>query len=376
MNGERLDIKKSFEKAKDLFSEKLGLTSKKMMGIDIGLNSVKVAVVDARFSSKKFTLLNYASVRLPEGALIEDEIQQPEEIAQAIKEAVEKADITLKNCVLGLSGPNTLTRRLQLAGGSLEEIEDQVIWESEQYLPFDVEDSTIDFHVIGENAGGGVDVVVAAAKNDVVDNFKELLDSCDLKVKVIDTSMIAVTNMFEVILGDKLKSTSDSFLIIDIGAQKSSFIVYKNQMMVFTKEIMVGGIMITEEIQRKMGVNYFEAEDLKIIGDENGNLPEEILEIIDEVVENFFSEIKKAIDFYITSTSDESLETCYITGGSSQIPGFLEGLEALLGIPVSMLNPFDVFQYSEKKFDEEQIKEISQRGVEALGLALRGASDD
>ena len=134
--------------------------------------------------------------------------------------------------------------------------------------------------------------------------------------------------------------------------------------------------MITEEIQRKMGVNYFEAEDLKIIGDENGNLPEEILEIIDEVVENFFSEIKKAIDFYITSTSDESLETCYITGGSSQIPGFLEGLEALLGIPVSMLNPFDVFQYSEKKFDEEQIKEISQRGVEALGLALRGASDD
>ena len=49
-----------------------------------------------------------------------------------------------------------------------------------------------------------------------------------------------------------------------------------------------------------MGVNYYEAEDLKITVNKNGTLLEEILEIIDDVVEVFFSEIKKTIDFYVS----------------------------------------------------------------------------
>ena len=142
-------------------------------------------------------------------------------------------------------------------------------------------------------------------------------------------------------------------------------------MIAFSKEINVGGVMITEEIQRQMGVNYYEAEDLKITGDENGNLPEEILEIIDDVVESFFSEIKKTIDFYVSSTSDESLVGCLVTGGSALIPGIIEGLEALLGVDVSVLNPFDKIGYNAKNIDEEMINEIAYKGVEVIGLAMR-----
>jgi type IV pilus assembly protein PilM len=360
-----LDLKKELKK---VFGS-LSLGGGSLVGVDIGLSAVKIAAVDGKNGS--YSLSKFAMVALPEGAIIEDEIQKPEEIVSTIVQVAQEAGVNPLTCVLGLSGPNTVARKLQLAGGSSEEVEDQVIWEAEQYLPFDIEESTVDYHLVGENEGGGIDVIVAAAKNDTIQNFKELVQEAGGSVKICDLGLIAVTNVFELVAGDAAKNPEESFLILDIGAQKTFFIIYKNGMIMFTKEINVGGVMITEEIQRQMGVNYYEAEDLKITGDESGNLPEEILEIIDDVVETFFSEIKRAIDFYISSTSDESLAYCMVTGGSALIPGLLEGLEALLGVDVSVLNPFDAISYKEKNFSEEEINQIAYRGVQVLGLAMR-----
>ncbi len=342
-----------------------------IMALDIGLSAVKVAEIKPKQNRSKYTLLSYASVPLPEGAIIEDEIQKPEEIVNAIKQAISQANIKVSGCCFALAGPNTFVKKLSLAGGSDEEIEDQVMWESEQYLPFESEGASIDFHVVGENEGGGVDVIVAATKNDVVNNFKEIVDKSGLKAKIVDLGVLAVTNVFELVMKEKLKEPSQSFLILDIGAQKTFFVIYKNYMIVFAKEINMGGVNITEEIQRRMGINYYEAEDLKITGDENGNLPEEILEIIDEIVVLFFSEVKKTLDFYISSTSDESLAGCCVTGGGGLMPGILEGLEALIGVDVSILNPFDKIEYNKKSFSEKEISEIVYKGASAIGLAMR-----
>ncbi len=365
-----MDIKEKIEEIIELVKDKLNLGPKQVIGVDIGLHSVKVAEVTPT-ADGGFKLVRYASVRLPEASLIEDEIQKEEEIIEALRQALQNAKITQKQACMGLAGPNTIARRLQLVGGSEEDIRDQVNWEAEQYLPFGIYESSVAFHVIGENEGGGVDVIVGAARNDVISSFKDVLSGADLKVKIIDLSVLAVINVFELTAKVLKIDLSLSNIIIDLGAQKTHFAIFKNNTVVFTKEMNIGCVMITEEIQRQLGVNYEEAEDLKITGDENGNLPEEILEIVDSVVESFFSEIKKTIDFYVTSTQDDSLSSCYVTGGGALIPGLIEGLEALLGVTVSVLNPFDKITYDSKKFSPEEINEIAYKGVAALGLAMR-----
>jgi type IV pilus assembly protein PilM len=366
-----IDSKKFLSNFVNSMKDTLKLGNRSIVGVDVGLSAVKIAQIEGNKESNEYELINYVSVPLPEGAIIEDEIQNEDEIVEAINKGMAKIKSPTDLICLGISGPNTVVRRLQLAGGSDEEIEDQVIWEAEQYLPFEIEESAVSFHIMGENEGGGVDVLVAAAKNTVLEQYKAIMEKAELRIKIIDLGIISVVNIFELAMGEKLDEQGQSFLIIDLGAQKTEFIIYKNNMIVFSKEITVGGIMITEEIQRQMGVNYYEAEDLKITGDENGNLPEEILEIIDDVIESFFSEIKKTIDFYISSTSDESLVGCYVTGGSSLIPGIIEGLEALLGVDVGVLNPFEAISYSEKNFSDQEINEIAYRGATVLGLAMR-----
>ncbi len=368
------DPKKVIDDLVEQIKDSLKLGPRNLVGIDIGFSAIKI--VELKKSKKNsYELVRHAFVPLPEGALIEDEIQNAEQITETITRAYKSGKFSTPNVCLGLWGPNTIARRLQLAGGTSEEIEDQVVWEAEQYIPFDVEDSSISFHIIGENEGGGVDVVVAAARKDVIDSFKDLITNAGLKVKIVDLIQISLVNVFEKVAAEDLaQAERSSWVLLDIGAQKTEFLIYKNGMISFAKQINIGGLMITEEIQRQMGVNYKEAEDLKITGDDKGNLPEEIVEIIDAVIESFFGELKKTLDFYISSTSDEAFTGCYITGGSSQIPGLLEGLEALLGFQVRILNPLDVISYDEADYEEEEINDLVYRGVSVIGLAMRELS--
>jgi type IV pilus assembly protein PilM len=350
------------------FKSSLNLTPKTVVGIDMGLSSIKF--VEIVKHGKKLKINKFYTIPLPEGALIDDEIQKPDEILTALKLGLKKSGIKNTQACIGLSGPGTVTRKLQLAGGDEEDIENQVIWEAEQYLPFDIDDSTVSFHIIGENKGGGIDVVIAAAKNEVIENFKGIFLEAGLKVKIVDLDMIALTNVFEEIMKDKIQDPHNSWAAIDFGAQKTLFVIYRDGRIVFTKEISQGGIMITEEIQRQMGVNYTEAEDLKTTTDKNGNLPEEIMSVIEEILEEFFDEIKKVIDFYVTSTSDESLVGAVLTGGGALTPGVLEGLERVMGVPVSYLNPFGVFE-KDRSIKEDIAQEIAFRGIVALGLGMR-----
>jgi type IV pilus assembly protein PilM len=365
-----LDPKNIIESIKEKFGDMFYVGPKGIIGVDIGLSAVKMAEVSLQ-SNGTYKLLSFASVKLPEGTIIEDEIQKEDELLQALQSCLKELNTSSRFACIGLSGPNTLIKRLQLAGGSDEELDDQVSWEAEQYLPFPIDEGNISFSLIGENQGGGVDVIVGAAKKNVVNTVKDLLERANLKVKIVDLSAASTINVFENVLGEEFKARSKSWLLLDLGAQKTQFMIYKGGVLVFFKEINIGGLTITEEIQRQMGVNYDEAESLKIQGDGSGNIPEEIVEIINQVLDTFFSELKKTLDFWVSSTSEESFDGCIITGGGAMIPGFADALQELLETEVQILNPFSSMTFNRNSIPEDSIESIAYMGVCAIGLAMR-----
>ncbi|MBT3980923.1 MAG: type IV pilus assembly protein PilM [Bacteriovoracaceae bacterium] len=351
-----------------LIKDSLKIGPRNLVGIDIGLSSVKVCELAAKGS--KWALQKFAMQELPEGALIDDEIQKPDEIKEAIKEALKKAKIKNLNVCLGLFGPNTIAKRLQIAGNSEEEIENEVFWEAEQYIPFGVDDSAISYDILRENEGGGTDVIVAAAREDVIESYKDLLGEIGLRVKVVDLNLLATANVFEhIVLNGKDASVNN--VLIEFGAQSTKVSVYKFGVLVFTRELNIGGYMITEEIQRQMGLNYVEAEDLKTLGDENGNYPEEILEIIQSSLDVYFAEIRKVLGFFLTASSDDEVDKCFLTGGACMTPGLKEGLETTLNCKIHVFDPFLKIDYNKRSFSQEAIEIIATHGVVAMGLAAR-----
>ncbi|MEH0859941.1 type IV pilus assembly protein PilM [Halobacteriovorax sp. DPLXC-1] len=372
--------------------EAVGLVPKELIGVDIGQSSVKVSKITTK--NDTYTLTKYASVPLPEATIIEDEIQDEEALKDALSEAFAEAKITEPYICLGLSGPNTVIKKLQLAGGEDEELEDQVTWEAEQYLPFPVEDCNIDWYVIGENRGGGLDVIVCAIKKDVLESFRSILTSLGKVVKVVDLCPLAITNIFELAgeesevddedededvesevfegtsAGTSTKILIPSRLLIDIGSQATIFTVLKNGVPVFVKEIILGGASITEEIQRQLGVKFAEAEDLKKMS-AGGGVPDDVLMIINEINSSIVNELKKAHDFYINATSDDSLKDITVTGGSVRLPNLLEEIRTSFGVDVNVLNPFNEIEFDESKFSDEELTDMAHEGVVSFGLAIR-----
>ena len=370
--------------------EAVGLVPKELVGVDIGQSSVKVSKITVK--NDTYTLVKYASVPLPEATIIEDEIQDEEALRDALNEAFAEAKIKDPYVCLGLSGPNTVIKKLQLAGGEDEELEDQVTWEAEQYLPFPVEDCNIDWYVVGENMGGGLDVIVCAIKKDILESFRSILASVGKTVKVVDLCPLAITNIFELageesdVLDDDFEEDSQVFeptnsgttqkilipsrLLIDIGSQATIFTVLKDGVPVFVKEIILGGASITEEIQRQLGVTFEEAEDLKKMSS-GGGVPDDVLMIINEINSSIINELKKAHDFYINATSDDSLMDITVTGGSVRLPNLLEEIRTSFGVNVNVLNPFNEIEFDESKFSDEELNNMAHEGAVVFGLAIR-----
>lgn len=357
------------EKIKDslgLFSQ---LGPKSLVGIDIGSSAVKIALLSSTKAGVK--LQKFAIYPLPEGCIIEDELHKPEEVAEVIKEGLSASGIKAAIACVGIGGPNTMTKRLQVEGGSKEEIENQVLWESEQYIPFGAEDSVISFHLIGQNEGGGNDVLLAAAREDIVNAYQDMMQLVGLKLSILDLNILSLNNIFEYSSGQKLSTYNEGTVLIDFGSQTTNLLIYKHQAPIFTREIAIGGAMITEEIQRQVGVSFSEAEDLKTLGGEAGNLPEDVMHIIESSLESFLMEIKKTLIFFLSATSEDKIHQCFITGGSSCLPGLKPGLEGILDVPVELLNPFNQMDYDHSQFSEEDLINISRQGSIALGLAMR-----
>jgi type IV pilus assembly protein PilM len=338
------------------------------IGVDIGAHSIKVCELSG--GPGKFKIERFGVFTLSEAALIEDEIQKPSEISEGLREALKSSGIKSRQVCLGMFGPNTMMKRLNVPEGSKEEIEDHILWEAEQYITFGADDSQIDFHIIGENEGGGKDAIVAAAKNEIIERFTSVVEEAKLTLKVIDLNVLALANVMEEVCADNIEEYSQGTLLLDFGAQSTKVIVYKRNAPIFTKEIPFGGSLVTEEIQRQMGVSYEEAEDLKKSVDDRGNLPQEILNIVNSQIDQQLTEVKKNINFYITQGSAEKVEYCFVTGGSSLLPGLLEKLSIVTGLEAQRLDVLSAFKLNNKKLGENA-DQLSAIAPVVIGLAMR-----
>jgi len=354
---------------KDQIQELLGkINPGGIVGLDIGSHSIKVCELSG--SPGKYKLEHFGLFQLSEAAIIEDEVQKPSEIVDGILEAFARSKIKSKMVCFGLFGPNTTTKRMNVPEGSKEEVEDHIMWEAEQYITFGADESQISFHILGTNEGGGKDAMIAAARLETIEAYSELIKEAKLVPKIIDLNVLAVSNVFEESIRDQLDDFSEGTLLLDVGAQNTKIIIYKNGGPIFTKEIPVGGGLITEEIQRQMGVSYEEAEDLKTTVDDNGNLPEEILNILNMQLDNQIAEIRKNINFYIAQGSTDRVSSCFVTGGGSLALGFLEKISAASGIEAERLNPFRRIKFDDRKFDHS-IEDFGAIASVVIGLAMR-----
>lgn len=345
------------------------LGGKQQLGIDIGQNAVKISQL-VQMKKGEFALKKFAYSHLSESAIMEGELNEAAEIIQAISYVHKNSKFGTKDSCIGLSGSGCVVKTMQVPDGDLADVEDNAMWESEQYIPFGVDNAEVSLHISDSVINNAREVVMAAAKTSVINSYTEIINNAGLKVKTVDIQTLALINLFEYSYSDNLQEYQKGTLLIDLGAQTTKVVMYKAGLPLMVKSMMVGGVNATEEIQKEIGLDFNNAEELKKSNVDGRAYPDEVVIVVKRIVSDIVRRIYDSVTFYNTSSAKDRIYHCFVTGGNMRLPGIIEGLIDNLDLSVETLDPLRKIKLK-GSFNEGLVEYITYSGAVSLGLSLR-----
>jgi len=244
-----------------------------LLGLDISTSAVRLLALDA--TSGGYRVQACAQSRLPHGAVAEGSVTDAEAVARAVGEVAARAGGKRRQVALAVSGAQIISRQIAMpVEFSDSDIEQQITLESDQYIPFPIEDVYFDFVVLGPNARNPqtADVLLIVARSDVVDHLLDVLADSGLKAAVVDVEAYALESAFPLVAG-QMPPTARSGVtaMVDVGATTTTLNVMHAGVTVFTREQSFGGEQLLQQIQERYGVAH--AEGIAALRD--NSVPEE-----------------------------------------------------------------------------------------------------
>lgn len=314
-----------------------------LVGLDIGSHAIKL--VEIEDTKKGKILKNFGIIGLPQDAIVEGAIKEMEIVSSAIKTLYKNLKIKNRNVVTSISGYSVIVKKISIQKRGEAELDASIQDEAEQYIPFDINDVNLDYEILSPPEEGGVedkaegdkadkglmDVMLVAAKKDIVEDYVSLLHLTGLNPAILDVDAFALQNAFEL----SIENISGCYALVNVGAEELGINAIKNGVSIFTRDSSYGGYQINEAIMSKFDVSYEEAEKIKLGGTKIDQKDKGALEeIFSSVISGWVNEIKRALDFLSTTYPDETIEKIVISGGSCRFPGFQKYLELETEIPI------------------------------------------
>ena len=343
---------------------------KNLLGLDIGSQSIKM--VDIAKTRSGYQLKSLGLGLIPAECIVDKDIMDSETVVDTIKNLRENLKVRARGSATAISGHSVIVKKAELPLMSEGELRQTLLIEAEQYIPFDINDVYLDSFILGESLERTdmMDVLFVAAKKELVDDYTSAVRNAGLKPMLMDIDVFSLETMYEINYPDAAESI---VALVDAGASMININVLKDGMSIFARDISMGGRQLTERIQREFSVSYERAENIKTGANIEGIDLEKINYIFKMAAETYVQEIRRTLDFFLSTMVNENIEKIYMSGGSSRIPGIIKLLEKQMEIPVELINPFNNIKWDDRVFDPEYMAYIAPQMAVAVGLALRRA---
>lgn len=340
-----------------------------ILGLDISTTAVKL--LELSKSGNRYRVESYAVEPLPPNSVIEKNISDVDAVGEAIKRAVKRSGTKLKDAAAAVAGSSVITKVISMpAALSDDDMEGQIQLEADQYIPYPLEEVSLDFEVIGptEHDPDRVDVLLAASRSENVDVRVDAIELAGLHAKVIDVEAYAMENAFTMLKEHMPDNGLDKTIaVVDIGATMTTLNVLHDLKTIYTREQVFGGKQLTEEIQRRYGLSYEEAGMAKRQGGLPDNYGPEVLEPFKEAMAQ---QVSRSLQFFFSSSQYNSVDHIVLAGGSSSIVGIDDLIEQNQGVSTTIANPFSNMIIS-PKIKAQVLSNDAPALMIACGLALR-----
>jgi len=343
-----------------MFSKK----QKPFVGLDIGSSSVKVVELRPEDGTKR--LVNFGISDPISDAVVDGEIVDRDLVAQVIKDLFRRRRISPRCVVSSVSGRAVMVKKITMDRLSPEDASEAVLWEAEQHLPFEIADVALDYQLLDSNPDPKLmDVLLVAAKREMIQAHTELIKQAGLTPLVIDVDYFAIQNALEANYDlDDGKTTG----LINVGSDLTNINLFKDGVPLLTKDLSLGVKNFVEGFQRRHST-----DERKAISALKGDWPEEseVIEVVRDVAEDIVTALERSLAYLRTSGEANSVDRLLVSGGGAKLPGLVPLLAEKFETEVEVANPLRKIYYDETLFEEAPVEDVAPMLAVGIGLALR-----
>ncbi len=347
----------------------MGTSAPPLVGVDIGSSSIKVLQLGQ--SGTDYRVEAFALETVPEGAVSEGTISDPDAVAEAVKRAVKRSGAKARQCAMAVSGAAVITKIINLSSDlSEDDIEAQIEVEANQYIPYPREEVSLDFEVLGPSPRNAelVEILLAASKTEHVDMRREVAELAGLDIRVVDVESFAIGNAFDLVRKRAGIDENETIGVLNMGSTASTLIALRGNRSIYSREHSFGGQQLIEECMRRYGMDQEQASFLQRGEAPPAGFEDELLEPFSQSV---IQQISRALQFYSSSSDYSGINTLFLTGGAAATPGLAEALGDEVGISCELADPLQGMRLA-PSVNVSELERVRPAFTTACGLALRG----
>ena len=346
-----------------------GKKTSTLLGVDISSTSVKILQISAAGDS--YRVDNYVIRALPANSVVEKNISDIDAVGECIGAAVSILKPSYKDAAVAVAGSAVITKTIEMNAALTDsEMENQIVVEADQYIPYPLDEVSIDFERqdLSERNPELVEVLLAACRRENVDTRVTALELGGLTAKVVDIEAYAIERVYTLLAEQVGSYENQTVAIVDIGSMMTTLNVILRGKTIYTREQIFGGNALSEEVQRRFGLSAVEAETAM----KRGGLPEEYeLEILAPYKETVVQQVSQTLQFFFSSSHYNEVDHILLAGGVAAIEGLADLVQEGLSTPVTVANPFEGLQVG-SKVNETMLRNDAPSLMIACGLAMRG----
>lgn len=353
----------------------MGMLGKRVcVGLDLGSHRLRALQMERSGSS--WRVIRRATAATPPDCVRDGVVTDPKALGAAIKNMLKEARIPATSACIAAAGGAVFVRPVTFPKMPEATLRKSIRFEASRYVPGSVEDSFIEFEILGPIEDDQMNVLIVAAPKDIVESRIAACTEAGLEVEVVDIEVFAAYR--SLLENDSDFNPADHTVgIVEIGAQSSSVSVVHQGVFAMHRSIQHGGRLLTEALSAQFGLSPEEAEEGKgtldvseLVG---GPQPPENppLRVVLPHLEDLVREIRRSINYFQSQQPEgapgRQVQRLLLTGGGARMKGLDLYLDHRLGIPVIESGLFDNPRFVGGTAEEG-------RGVDlgvAAGLALR-----
>jgi type IV pilus assembly protein PilM len=287
-------------------------------------------------------------------------------VAEAVRGLFSAAGVKQKAVVTAVGGRDVIVKKIQMDRMKEGDAREVIRWEAEQHVPFDMANVELDFQILDPDADGlQMNVLLVAAKRELVEGRVGLLKEAGLQAAVIDVDAFAIHNAFELNHPEAMQGVVG---LVNIGHEVTNVNVLEDGVPVLTRDLSVGTRRFREDLQREKGLSA-EASEQVVQG---RTASADLAGYLEARGEEIAVGVERAAAFLATaSRSSGGLSHVFTSGGGARIPGLNEALADRLKVPVELASPLQRLKVKDSVFEAVSVDELAPLLMLAIGLALR-----